>query len=183
MYRGSSNRPNPGLWSIRGLILATNPWGTPPPGDKPDPQPERPRNPWGPQNGGSGGGGGNRGGGQRPPDIDEIIARAQQAIRGVLPSGFGGGNRPRGPGGSGGGDFLGAIGVRGIGFIVLAVAGVWLASGFYRVQPDEQPELSFAMACRDSASAGRDAHQPYRSWVSLRVRRCPHRVGPRQSAA
>jgi membrane protease subunit HflK len=163
MYRGSSKRPAFGLRSLRGLVLATNPWGTPPPGDKPDPQPERPRNPWGPHNGGNNNGGGNRGGGQRPPDLDEIIARAQQAIRGVLPPGLGGGNRPRGPGGSGGGggDFLGAIGVRGIGFIVLAVAGVWLASGFYRVQPDEQGVVLRFGAFNRTTLPGLNYHMPW----------------------
>jgi membrane protease subunit HflK len=56
-----------------------------------------------------------------------MIAKAQAYLRGLLPRGFGGG--PRGRGFSGG---------RGVAIIVVAGVAVWLASGFYRVQPDEQ---------------------------------------------
>jgi len=62
------------------------------------------------------------------PDLDQLIAQAQAFIRGLL--GRGGG--PRGPRGApitGGG--------RGPALLGLAVVAVWLASGFYRVQPDE----------------------------------------------
>jgi membrane protease subunit HflK len=164
--RGSSGRPAPGLSSTRGLMVLNNPWGTPPPGDKPDPEPtrpERPRNPWGPQNGNGGGNRGPNGNGQRPPDFNEIIARAQQAVRGMLPPGFGGG-RPRGPngsGGGGGGDFISGIGVRGLGFIVLAVVGVWLASGFYRVQPDEQGVVLRFGAFNRTTLPGLNYHLPW----------------------
>ncbi len=164
--RGSSESQATGRF-----IVMNNPWGTPP-GDKPDPEPvrpERPRNPWGPQPG-NGGGNGNRGpnngngNGQRPPDLDEIIARAQQAIRGVLPPGFGGGGRPRGPngsGGGGGGEFLASLGLRGLGFVVLAVAGVWLASGFYRVQPDEQGVVLRFGAFDRTTLPGLNYHLPW----------------------
>jgi len=75
----------------------------------------RPQGPWGqPPSGGGGGGQGGRG-----PDIDDAIRQAQDAIRRVLPSG-----------GAGGGKLFALIG------IVLAIG--WAASGFYRVQPDEQ---------------------------------------------
>lgn len=95
------------------------------------------RSPWGDQGAGrppggggrgsvppSGGGGGpwsdRSGGGPRrqPPDLDALIARLQAFIRRVL----------RGqPGGGGRGIVLGAI----------AVVAIWLASGFYRVEPDQ----------------------------------------------
>lgn len=76
---------------------------------------QRPQGPWGqPPSGGGGGGQGGRG-----PDLDDAIRQAQDAIRKVLPSG-----------GSGGGKLFALIGV------VLALG--WAASGFYRVQPDEQ---------------------------------------------
>jgi len=76
---------------------------------------QRPQGPWGqPPSGGGGGGQGGRG-----PDIDDAIRQAQDAIRRVLPSG-----------GAGGGKLFALIGV------VLAIG--WAASGFYRVQPDEQ---------------------------------------------
>jgi membrane protease subunit HflK len=78
----------------------------------------RPQGPWGqPPSGGGGGGGGGQGG--RGPDIDDAIRQAQDAIRRVLPSG-----------GAGGGKLFALIG------IVLVIG--WAASGFYRVQPDEQ---------------------------------------------
>jgi membrane protease subunit HflK len=104
------------------------------------------RGPWGvpPNNSGDGQGPGNRqqgpwGGGPRggrgpgpSPDLDEIIARVQRFVRSFLPPGFGGGG-PRG-GGGGGGMLSGG---RGILLVVLLVVAGWLASGFYRVEPDE----------------------------------------------
>ncbi|WP_343560143.1 FtsH protease activity modulator HflK [Kiloniella sp. b19] len=73
--------------------------------------------PWG------GGGGGNRGsggggGGQRPPDIEEMIRMSQDRMKNVMP---GGGVGPKG--------------ILGLGFLILLV---WLASGIYRVEPNQQ---------------------------------------------
>ncbi len=98
------------------------PWGQPPGGQPPG---GRPQGPWGngPRPGGSG------------PDLDDLIARGQAFISSVLPPGFG--NRgPRRPGGTGGGRGFG--GARGAALILLVLVAAWLASGFYRVQPDEQ---------------------------------------------
>ena len=97
--------------------------------------------PWGSPGGGSGGGGqrppggggpwGQGGGGPfggRPsgpgplPDLDALISRLQAFIRSFL----GGGPRGRFTGG------------RGLALIGLAVVALWLASGIYRVEPDEQ---------------------------------------------
>lgn len=77
----------------------------------------RPGGPWGqpPQGGGQGGGRGPGGG----PDLDDAIRQAQDALRRIL---------PRGGGGSG----------KWIGIGLAALIVVWGASGFYRVQPDEQ---------------------------------------------
>ncbi len=157
---GPANGPASALSPHGALLHENNPWGTPQPEDKPRPQdPERPRNPWGAPPGG-----GNRNSGQRPPDLDELIARAQQAIRGVLPPGFGGG-RPRGPsgggGGGGGGAFIGGLGLRSVGFIGLAVVGVWLASGFYRVQPDEQGAVLRFGAFNRTTLPGLNYHLPW----------------------
>jgi membrane protease subunit HflK len=75
--------------------------------------------PWG---GGSNGGGpwGRSGGpgGPRPPDLEEIIRRGQDRFKGMLPHG--------------------GLGGVGLGIVLLAVFILWLASGLYRVQPDEQ---------------------------------------------
>lgn len=67
------------------------------------------QNPWG----GRGGGGGNRGGHQ-PPNIEELLKRAGDNFGG-LPFNFSGGK--------------GAV------LIVLLLAAMWMASGFYTVEP------------------------------------------------
>ena len=76
-----------------------------------------PGGPWGP--GPSGGGGG----GNRPPDLEDIIRRGQDRLRGFIP----------GAGGTGGGQ----IGGRGIGLIGLLALCIWAATGIYTVRPDE----------------------------------------------
>ena len=67
--------------------------------------------------------GGRPGGGQQPPDLEELLRRSQEKVKRLFPGGAGagfGGNR------------------RGLVLIPLIVLAIWLASGFYRVQPDEQ---------------------------------------------
>jgi membrane protease subunit HflK len=86
--------------------------------------------PWSNQGGGWQGGGGQGpwggrpgGGGQQPPDLEELLRRSQEKVKRLFPGGAGGGfggNR------------------RGLVLIPLVVIAIWLASGFYRVQPDEQ---------------------------------------------
>ncbi|MEL6784245.1 MAG: FtsH protease activity modulator HflK [Pseudomonadota bacterium] len=83
------------------------PWGQPPRG------PQRPGGPGGP------GGPGNQ-----PPDLEEIIKRGQEKLRGVIPGG----------GGSGG---AGKLGAAGIGFIGVVLAGLYLFSSAYTVEADE----------------------------------------------
>jgi membrane protease subunit HflK len=87
-----------------------------------------PHGPWG-SPGGSGGGeepGGNRGGRRPPfgpngplPDLDSLIQQAQAFVRGMLPGGRG-------------------MGFGGLTILAAVVVALWFASGFYRVQPDEQ---------------------------------------------
>lgn len=80
--------------------------------------------PWG--GGGSGGssngggpwGRGGGGGGQKPPDLEEIIRRGQDRFKGFLPSG--------------------GVGGMGLGAILIVAFVLWMATGLYRVQPDEQ---------------------------------------------
>ena len=86
--------------------------------------------PWSNQGGGWQGGGGQGpwggrpgGGGQQPPDLEELLRRSQEKVKRLFPGGGGGGfgsNR------------------RSLVLIPLIVLAIWLASGFYRVQPDEQ---------------------------------------------
>ena len=74
------------------------PWGRPPGGPSP----------WG-QGPGSGGG--------RPPDLEDLMRRAQGALGRFLPGG--------------------GSGQRGILLLGVALVVIWLASGFYTVQPNE----------------------------------------------
>ncbi|HXA25665.1 MAG TPA: FtsH protease activity modulator HflK, partial [Acetobacteraceae bacterium] len=108
-----------------------NPWGSPGGGSGGNDGGRGQRPP--PGGGGPWGGGGGPGGpfGPRPggpggigplPDLDQIIARLQAYVRSLL----GGGPRGRFTGG------------RGLALIAIGVAALWLASGIYRVQPDEQ---------------------------------------------
>jgi modulator of FtsH protease HflK len=85
--------------------------------------------PWNNQGGGWQGGGGQGpwggrpGGGQQPPDLEELLRRSQEKVKKIFPGGGGGGlgsNR------------------RAWVIIPLALVVIWLASGFYRVQPAEQ---------------------------------------------
>ena len=100
-----------------------NPWGSPggSSGGGGGRRPPGGGGPWG--GGGPGGPFGPRPGGQGPlPDLDALISRLQAYIRSLL----GGGPRGRFTGG------------RGLALIGLAVVALWLASGIYRVEPDEQ---------------------------------------------
>ncbi|MDP6352018.1 MAG: protease modulator HflK, partial [Alphaproteobacteria bacterium] len=74
--------------------------------------------PWGPRGGGGNGGGSWGGGGGPPgPDLEEILRRGQDRVRGLLPGNFGG---------------------KGILIAILVVLALWLGSGFYTVAPEEQ---------------------------------------------
>ncbi|HAT35811.1 MAG TPA: FtsH protease activity modulator HflK [Rhodospirillaceae bacterium] len=82
--------------------------------------------PWGGGGGGQGPWGGSGGGGGNPPDLDEVLRKSQDKLKRIFPGG-------------GSGKILTLI--------VLLVVGVWLLTGFYRVQPDEQGvELIFGKA-------------------------------------
>ena len=80
--------------------------------------------PWGGNGGGNDGspwgkkpaGGG--GGSQQPPDIDEVIRKGQEKLKGLMPGGFGGKKAIL------------------LGLLVLSV--LWAANGFYRVQPNQE---------------------------------------------
>ena len=96
--------------------------------------------PWDNQNGGGwqGGGGGNRGpwgqgpqggGGNQPPDLDELIRRAQEKFKQMFPGG----------GGPGGGAGAGTGGGRGPIFIIaIVIIGLLAYSSFFRVNTDQQ---------------------------------------------
>ncbi|MFG5120928.1 FtsH protease activity modulator HflK [Methylobacterium sp. L1A1] len=75
--------------------------------------------PWGRPGGGNGGGPwGGGGGGKTPPDLEDLLRRGQDRLRGVMPGGgFGGG--------------------KGILIAAGLVLGAWLLTGFYIVKPNE----------------------------------------------
>ncbi|MGB4108069.1 MAG: FtsH protease activity modulator HflK [Alphaproteobacteria bacterium] len=90
--------------------------------DKPDSG--KRKNPWGrpgnDERGPGWGGGGQRppgGGGNEPPDIDEMLRRAQANFRSVMPGEFNSGSI--------------------IGIIIIVVVALWLASGFFIVNPGD----------------------------------------------
>jgi len=101
--------------------------------------------PWSNQNGGGGwqggggggGGGGNRGpwgqgpsgGGNQPPDLDELIRRAQEKFRQMFPGGGGGGGGASVGTGGGSGPFL---------LVGLVILGLIAYSSFFRVNVNEQ---------------------------------------------
>ena len=95
--------------------------------------------PWKNQSGGSGGGGpwgGNGGGGGggrgQPPNFEDMIRRGQDGVRRVMPGGVGS--------------------PKGLGLIALLVIAIWMATGFYRVDPKEAGvELVFGEVVHVSA--------------------------------
>lgn len=87
------------------------------------------KSPWG---GGGGGRGPGRGGGQRPPDIEDILKEGRERLK-VIMGGGGGGRGPRGTGGGGQG-----LGKGGIALIVLAAVGFYLWNALYTVRPEER---------------------------------------------
>ncbi len=112
-----------------------SPWGNP-----------RPGGPWGtppPPGGGGGPPGGGRGGGQGP-DLDDLIRQAQDWVRRMLPA------SARGAGGG-----------KGLAILGLIVVAFWAASGFYRVQPDEEGVVLRFGAFNRTAKPGLNYHIPW----------------------
>jgi membrane protease subunit HflK len=114
--------------------MAWNSSGGPSPWGNP-----RPGGPWGAPQPPSGGGGG-PGGGGRGPDLDDVIRQAQDAVRRYLPRGAGG---------------------KGLALIGLVLAALWAASGFYRVNPDEQGVVMRFGAFERTAPPGLNYHVPW----------------------
>jgi len=75
--------------------------------------------PWGSPPGGGGGNGNGSGERRQPPNIDDLIRKAQGSVGRIFPGGRSSGNKPI---------YLGLL--------VLLV--LWALSGLYRVLPDEQ---------------------------------------------
>ena len=93
--------------------------------------------------GGSGGGpwGQGGGGGQTPPDLDQAIRQGRDALRRVMPGGTGSG--------------------KSLILLLIIFLGIWAATGFYRVNPQQQGVvLRFGEWIRTTAP-GLHYHLPY----------------------
>ncbi len=112
----------------------SGPWG---PGNNNTPPRGPNRGPWG----GGGGGGGPNG----IPDLDEVLARLQASARRFVPGG---------PGGRRGSPRL-------IALVLLVGLVVWLASGFYRVEPDQQGVVLRFGAFQRTTLPGLNYHLPW----------------------
>ncbi|HJU18972.1 MAG TPA: FtsH protease activity modulator HflK, partial [Stellaceae bacterium] len=89
---------------------------------------------------GPGGGPGPRPRGPRPPDLEELLRRTQDRFRRILPGGFGSG--------------------AGLALIAVAIVAIWLATGFYVVQPDEVGIVLRFGAYNRTTSPGLNYHLP-----------------------
>jgi membrane protease subunit HflK len=94
----------------------------------------------GPWSGNRGSGPGPRGRGPQPPDFEELLRRGQDRFRRVLPGGFGTGT--------------------GIAIVAIAILVIWLASGFYRVLPDEVGVVLRFGAYNRTTQPGLNYHLP-----------------------
>jgi membrane protease subunit HflK len=112
-----------------------SPWGNPRPGGG---------GPWGTPPPSGGGNRGSGGGGGGAPDLDDLIRQAQDWVRRTIPGG--GGIR-------GGG--------KGLGILVIIGALLWGASGFYRVQADEQGVVLRFGAFTGTTQPGLNYHLPW----------------------
>jgi modulator of FtsH protease HflK len=74
--------------------------------------------PWGGGGPGPWGRGPGGGGPSQPPNIEEMLRRTQERMRRVVPGGMGS--------------------LRGVAILAIVAVAIWLASGFYRVLPDQE---------------------------------------------
>ena len=94
--------------------------------------------PWGSGRGGGNGPTGPRG--PQPPNLEDILRRGQDSFRRMLPGGFGTG--------------------AGAAVVVIIILVLWLASGFYRVLPDEAGVVLRFGAYNRTTQAGLSYHLP-----------------------
>jgi membrane protease subunit HflK len=101
--------------------------------------------PWGGGGGsgpwGRGPSGGGKGSGPQPPNLDELLRRGQDRLRGLLPGGQSSGGRL-------------------VGLAVLVLVILWLITGFYRVNPDEEGVVMRFGAYSQTTPPGLHYHLP-----------------------
>jgi modulator of FtsH protease HflK len=98
--------------------------------------------PWGSPPRGGGGGNGSGRGGQRPPNIDEVVEKIQKLINKFIPGGKSSGSKP-------------------IIFGLVLLAFIWAFSGLYRVLPDEQGVVLRFGKFVSTTQPGLNYHIPY----------------------
>ena len=99
--------------------------------------------PWSDNDGGGGRGpwgSGPGGRGPQPPDLEELLKRGQEQVKRYFPGGRWGG--------------------RGILLALAALAAIWAASGFYRVEPDEQGVVLRFGEWKGTTQPGLNYHLP-----------------------
>ena len=100
--------------------------------------------PWGSPGGGGGGGPspwGRGPSGSQPPNLEDLLRRSQDQVKRFLPGGFGG--------------------ARGIAIVAAILVLVWLATGFYRVEPAEQGVVLRFGKYERTTGPGLRYHLPY----------------------
>lgn len=106
---------------------------------------DKKKNPWGRAPGNGGGGPRNPWGGMpgdQPPDMDEMLRRAQNNLRQIMPGNFQSGKV--------------------IGLAAVAVAALWLVSGFYIIEPGMHGVIQrFGAWNRTQAEEGLGYHLPW----------------------
>lgn len=101
------------------------------------------RGPWGQGPSGGGGGPWGQGGGPgaQPPDLDELLRKGQDRLKNIFPGGK-----------VGGGGFL---------LVGLVIFVLWLATGFYRVETDQQGVVLRFGKFSELTQPGLNYHLPY----------------------
>ncbi len=96
---------------------------------------------------------GNKNNQDGPPDLDEVVRNLQKRFSSLFGGGKGGEGKSRGSGGS-------PFGATGILVVLVLLAGVWLATGFYTVQQGETAVILRFGKYQESTSAGLHWHLP-----------------------
>ena len=101
--------------------------------------------PWGGGGGpgpwGRGSSGGGKGNGPQPPNLEELLRRGQDRLRGLLPGGDNSGGRL-------------------VALAAIVVFVLWLATGIYRVNPDEEGVIRRFGAYAETTGPGLHYHLP-----------------------
>lgn len=96
---------------------------------------------------------GNKNNQEGPPDLDEVVRNLQKRFSSLFGGGKGGDSKTRGSGGR-------PFGATGVLVVLVLLAGVWLATGFYTVQQGETGVILRFGKFQEATSAGLHWHLP-----------------------